>query len=208
MRNVDCELAHGWTLGQIHQLARLAVHTAGSMAGDWRERYETAWMGIVETLYAAPHWPTRHTLVQAGQVAIYRAVDEHLQAYGYYRRKTDGAVHGAGSSPAWRAYWWELLSPLAYQSPERGVVERVALAQIWPTLTDGQRQAIASLAAHDNDFRSAAAAIGATSTGFRTQVSKARARFLAAWHEGERPSRQWRLSGRAYIGGARTRDAS
>jgi hypothetical protein len=87
------ELRFGYTLADLNGLARLAVHTAGAMAGDWHDRYDTAWSAIAEHLYAAPHWPPRHDLVRAGQLAIYAVVDGDRQAYGYYRRKTDGGHH-------------------------------------------------------------------------------------------------------------------
>ena len=187
---LDVDLRHGYTLADLHRLARLAVHTAGTMAGDWHERYDLAHGAIAEALYAAPHWPQRHTLVRAGQLAIYAAVDEHRQAYGYYRRKTDGGVHGIGSSPAWRAYWWDLLSLTAVQSPETRVVERTALTQILPTLTPTQRDAITALAVYD-DYQTAANALGMSYATFKSHVARGRNRFLAGWHEGEKPSRTW-----------------
>jgi hypothetical protein len=52
-------LRHGYTLADLHGLARLAVHTAGTMASNWHDRYDTAWSAIAEHLYAAEHWPPR-----------------------------------------------------------------------------------------------------------------------------------------------------
>jgi hypothetical protein len=77
------ELRHGYTLADLHALTRLAVHTAGSMATNWHERYDTAWSAIAEHLYATEHWPPQHDLVRAGQLAIYAVVDDDRQAYGY-----------------------------------------------------------------------------------------------------------------------------
>jgi hypothetical protein len=188
------ELRHGYTLADLHGLARLAVHTAGTMASDWHDRYETAWSAIAEHLYTAEHWPPRHDLVRAGQLAIYAVVDDERQAYGYYRRKTDGAEHGAFSSPAFRTYWWELSG--AAHSPESRIVEAYALSQILPALTPGQTEAIAALAAH-GDWHRAAAALGMTYSAFRSQVAKGRLRFFALWHEGEAPSRVWGCDRRA-----------
>lgn len=184
------DLRHGYTLADLHALARLAVHTAGVMASNWRDRYDTAWSAIAEHLYAAEHWPPRHALVRAGQLAIYAAVDDTRQAYGFYRRKTDGAQHGVGSSPAFRTYWWDICGATPVRSPEGRIVERTSLAQILPTLTPAQREAIVALAVHD-DYRAAADALGMKYTTFKGYVAAGRRRFLAAWHEGEQPSRPW-----------------
>lgn len=184
----DTILAHGYTLADLHALARLAVHTAGARASDWHDRYETAWSAIAEAMYAAEHWPARYDLVRAGQLAIYAAVDETRQAYGFYRRKTDGAAHGVASSPKFRAYWWDICGAIPSQSPEAGIVERYALTQILPTLTPMQRTAITALAVYD-DYQAAADALGMTYVGFTSHIAQGRRRFRAAWHEGETPSR-------------------
>lgn len=190
MATVDAPLAHGYTLADLHRLARLAVHTAGTMTSNWHDRYDTAWSAIAEHLYAADHWPARGDLVRAGQLAIYAVVDDNRQAYGYYRRKSDGGAHGVASSPAFRTYWWDICGTTPSRSPEGPVVERMALAQILPLLTPTQRQVITALAVHD-DYRAGAAALGMTYVTFRSHVSRARTRFLAWWHEHETPSRPW-----------------
>lgn len=183
-------LRHGYTLTDLHQMARLAVHTAGTMASAWHDRYDTAWSAIAEHLYAAEQHPHRTALVRTGQLAIYAAVDEQRQAHGYYRRKTDGAQHGAASSPAFHAYWWDICGATPTSSPERRVVERSALAQILPMLTPTQRDAIVALAVHD-DYQAAADALGMKYTTFKGYVAGGRRRFLAWWHEGEVPSKPW-----------------
>lgn len=190
------ELKYGYTLADLHAIARLAVHTAGPAATDWRDRYETAWSAIAEHLYTAPHWPTRHALTQAGQLAIYRAVDEHQQAYGYYRRKTDGIQHGVASSPAYRTYWWDVCGALPVPSPEGRIVERAALGQILPMLTAGQREALAALAVCGT-YQDAAAMLGKSYGAFTSLIATGRRRFLRLWHEGEAPSRPWGCDRRA-----------
>ena len=194
--NADLPVRHGYTIGDLHGIARLAVHTAGAMAGDWRERYDTAFSAIAEALCAAPWWPTRPALVQAGQLAIYKAVNDMQQAHGYYRRKTDGARHGAASSPAFLTFWWDLSGARLAGSPEHAVVERLTLAAVLPRLTPGQRDALAALAVHD-DYQTAADSLGMTAVGFKSQISNARRRFLALWHEGETPSTVWGCDRRA-----------
>jgi hypothetical protein len=190
------ELRHGYTLEDLHQLARLAVHTAGAAATDWHERHDTAWSAIAEEIYGADVPPARHDLIRAGQLAIYRVVSDHQQAHGYYKRKTIGAQAGPASSPNFLAYWWDLSGAQPTQSPEGRIVERYALAAILPQLTAGQRDTVLALAIHD-DYQSAAAALGLTSAAFNSQISKARRRFLALWHEGERPSTVWGCDRRA-----------
>jgi hypothetical protein len=188
------ELRHGYTLTDLHGLARLAVHTAGTAASDWHDRYDTAWSAIAEHLYAAEHWLPRHDFVRVGQLAIYATVDDDRHHHGYYKRKTIGAEAGAGSSPAFAAYWEPFTAPAP--SPENRVVERLSLTQILPTLTPAQREAILALAACD-DYAVAARAIGATGATFKSNVSRGRQRFLAWWHEGEVPSKPWGCDRRA-----------
>lgn len=183
------ELRHGYTLADLHGLARLAVHTAGTMASNWHDRYDTAWSAVAEHLYAAEHWPPRHDLVRAGQLAIYRTVTDDRHHHGYYKHKTVGAAAGSCSSPAFRTYWADWITNVA-QPADRALIERVALAQILPALTPTQREAIAALAAHD-DYRAAADALGMTYATFKSHIARGRNRFLALWHEGERPSRPW-----------------
>jgi hypothetical protein len=188
------ELRHGYTLADLHGIARLAVHAAGRMAGDWYDRYDVAWSAIAEALYSAEHWPPGHDLVHAGKLAVWATVDDDRRHHGYYRRKSIGGQAGPGSSPAF-ATWWDVFArPVT--SPEHRVVERLALAQIWPTLTPGQRRALSALATF-GDYQAAAAALGLSRTAFVSAVSAGRRRFLAAWHEGEVPSRPWGCDRRA-----------
>lgn len=188
------ELRHGYTLRDLHNTARLAVHVAGRMASDWQDRYDTAWSAIAEHLYAAADPPARHDLVRCGQLAIYAAVTETRRHHGYYRHKTIGAEAGVASSPAFLSFWWDQLRYVP--SCEARIVERTTLGQILPSLTPAQWEAIAALAVHD-DYRTAADALGSSYVTFRSNVARARTRFLALWHEGEQPSRPWGTDRRA-----------
>lgn len=190
------ELRHGYTLADLHAIARLAVHVAGYGASDWRERYDTAYSAIAEGLYAAEHWIARPTLVQAGQLAIYEVTATHRRHHGYYKAKTFGADHGAASSPAFLAYWWNTCGAIPTPSCEGRVVERMSLNQIMPMLSEGQRDAILALAAHGT-YQAAAEAMGMSQVAFKSQISRARRRFLAWWHEGEEPSKPWGCDRRA-----------
>ena len=192
MSSNDIELRHGYTLADLHAIARLAVHTAGLMASDWHDRYDTAWSAIAEALYAAEHAPPRHDLVHVGRVAIYQVVNDQRHHHGYYRAKTDGFQHGAGSSPAFAAYW----AQATVSSPEPRIVEQVSLGQILPALTERQREVVGALAAHD-EYGTAANALGLPYGTFKAYISDARRRFLRLWHEGESPSRTWGCDRRA-----------
>jgi hypothetical protein len=201
-------LRHGYHLTDLHSIARLAVHTAGAMATSWHERYDVAYSAVAEHLYSCEAWPPRSELVRAGQLGIYAVVDEDRQAHGYYKRKTIGAAAGPGSSPAFQTFWEAFGRSTG--SCERGVVEEIALWQILPTLPPVLRAALMALAAHGN-YQDAAAALGVEYSSFKSQIARARRRFLALWHEGEKPSRQWgcdrragRVAGEERTGGART----
>jgi hypothetical protein len=74
--------------------------------------------------------------------------------------------------------------------PEDRVIERIALAQIWPCLRPAHREALLALAAH-GDYGLAARALGKPYSTFKADISRARREFLKLWHEGEAPSRPW-----------------
>jgi DNA-directed RNA polymerase specialized sigma24 family protein len=188
-------LRHGYTMADLHDLARHAVHLAGIKATPWYERYQLAYSAIAEHLYATDDPPTGFDLLHTGRQAIYAEARAEQQRYGYYRAKTDGAMHGMGSSPAFRMYWWDLIAGRA-PSPENRVVERLSLRQILPHLTPTQREALIALAVHD-DYTAAATALGLTDTAFKSLISRGRARFRALWHEGETPSGCWGQDRRA-----------
>lgn len=179
---------HGYTLGDLHDAARLAVHTVGIMGSDWHERYDTAYSAIAEHLYTATDAPSRRDLVRTGQLAIYAVVQDYRRHHGFYKAKTIGAAAGPGSSPAYARYWVGFTH--ATRSCEERVVERMALGQILATLTSRQVEALTALGALD-DYRAAAAALGIGSTTFRSLIGRARKQFRALWHEGEQPSRPW-----------------
>jgi DNA-directed RNA polymerase specialized sigma24 family protein len=183
------ELRHGYRLADLHAITRLAVHVAGRLATDWHERYDTAWSGIVEHLYAAIDPPTRQDLVSAGRLAIYAVVDGDRQAHGYYRRKNIGSAAGPCSSPAYRTYWLDWLTNVQHDHAP-AVAERVALPSILAALTQRQREALLALAAHE-DYARAADAMGVRVSTLNSYVSAARGRFFALWHEGETPGPRW-----------------
>lgn len=178
------ELRHGYTLDDLRRLAGRVVCSAWGRLGSQVERLEFAWSAIAEALYASDGMPSQRDLFNAGLRAMRRYDADNRHHLGV---ATSGTHTGFGSAPRFQAYW--CLARTA-PSPEDGVVERVALAQIWPRLTEGHRRALLALAAFD-DYAEAAAALGLTYSAFRQAVGAARLRFLALWHEGETPSRVW-----------------
>jgi hypothetical protein len=180
------ELRHGYTLDDLRRLAGGVVKHAWSQLGDQADRLEVVWSAIAEALYASETAPARRDLFQAGMDAMgrYDADDRHHHGIA---SSGPHAYAGRGSSPAFQTYWCLAMTA---RSPEDGVVERVALAQIWPRLTEGQRRALLALAAFD-DYAAAAEALGIKYQSFHSLIRAARIRFLALWHEGESPSRVW-----------------
>lgn len=191
---------HGYTLAAIDHLTRIVIRLdRWYVAGDIDERFDAIRHAIVETLLTSTDPPSKQALLQAGTVASDKAVVDHARHHGR------DVSHGK-PMPEFHRYW---ASAHRGASPETRVVERVALAQIWPTLRPSERRALTALAASE-DFEASAAALSIAKGTFSTIVSTGRRRFLAAWHEGEAPSKQWRTDrrirsrdGRDHLGRAR-----
>lgn len=178
------EIRHGYNLADLDRLARIAVARARTRGGDYRGRYEAAWSAVAEALCVAGESPSSADLIAIG----WRAVADFARAEAHHDGidpETWGRLRG------FERYWEARRSP----SPERKVVETTALWQIWPHLTERQRQALGALAAVD-DYELAASAMAVEVATFRVMISTARRRFLTLWHEGEQPSRPWRVGRR------------
>lgn len=172
-------LRGGYTLADLDRMAHAAVRSAGSMAYDARDRYDEARSTIAEALYSIDEPPDERDLVRVGREAIWGMTAETKHHHGWFQRTA-----GWGDSPAFQRFW----RPVGGSSVEERVVERLALAQIMPTLSRRQRDVVAALAAFD-DHGAAKVAFGGQS--FSTHLARARRAFLAAWHEGEAPSKPW-----------------
>lgn len=180
-------LKHGYTLADLHRVARLATHTDRSHhAGDYLDRVGIAWHGAVEHLYAAENPPPEHALVRAGRDALRKS----LQADLHFR-----AISHHTYEPMPSAYKFWALAKVT-PAPQDTVIDRVALWQIWPRLRETDRTALLALAAHE-DYSQAAGALGMRYYTFTKAVRAARLRFLALWHEGEEPSKLWGRDRRA-----------
>lgn len=182
MRDV-VELPHGYTLAQAEQLARAAactVHTGSTETVA--DKIDHAWSIIVATLYEAEASPSTGQLVWAARKSLYREDRDRLKDYGYADRN---AANGAASGQSFRTYWYR---PSA--SIEHDLVERHTFAQIWPKLTDRDRQVLVAIAIYDSP-QEAADAIGIPRSALHFYLSEARRRFRRRWHAGETPSKHW-----------------
>lgn len=184
------ELCWGYTLQDVHQIARLAVHTVGALGMDWHERYDIAYSAIAETLYASEQPPRRQDLIRTGQSAIYATINDHRHHHGYYKHKTIGAEAGPYSSPVFVKFWTTTSTPW-----DEKLIDRLTVQQILPMLTERQRAAVTALAVLE-DYRAAAHHLGVKKQTFIRLLGRARREFFALWHEGETPSRSWRLDKR------------
>lgn len=179
-------LRHGWTLRDIDRLTGLVLHLdRWATAGDVEERRDAVWFAIVERLLAADTAPSRGELLRAGTEASDALVRDDMRTHGRCTQNFGQTM------PRFHAYW----NPGHAPSPEPHVVERRAREEIWPLLRPSEQRALIALAA-TGDYDKAAAACGVARGTFTVLVSTARRRFLAAWHEHEKPSRIWRTDRR------------
>lgn len=178
------ELRHGYTLDSLTRMA----HFAARHCKPWHRgielsaRYEVAWSAIAEYLYAAEERPTSADLVRAAWEAIRHQADSRRQFLGLAHDGPDGPGRN------FERYWRAVAGPA--DGPEERLIERLALAQIWPHLTQANRDALTALAVH-GDYQRAAVALGISYKAFVSRISEGRRQFLALWHDGETPSRPW-----------------
>lgn len=177
----EVQVRHGYTLRHLDALAKLAsIRAFGRTIHDPHERTDIIWCAIVEHLYEATDRPTPAELLRAGTNAIH--VEEQAIQYAHGRRQ-GGKVLDQGGDRFMR-YWWARHT----HSPETGVVERMAMLQIWPTLKPWQQEALVALAIFE-DYTLAAQAVGVSYSTYCARVERARHQFFVRWHEGETPPR-------------------
>jgi DNA-directed RNA polymerase specialized sigma24 family protein len=190
MTPTSANLWHGYSMDDIDRLTRTAaIRARGGRILDPGDRYETAWSAIAEHLATTDTPPTTTELLTIGLQAVNRAGQDHRHTWGMTR--TWGAAEG--DVAAYRRYWE--LDRRVTGSPEDPVVDRTALAQIWPRLSPTHQQVLWALALHDGDHRGAAESLGKSLVTYRSHLKGARAAYRALWHEHETPSRMWGKSG-------------
>jgi hypothetical protein len=181
--SADPELRHGYTLDHLTRLAHYAArHKLWEYTTNLTTRYELAFSAMAEQLYSSDEPPAPPELIHTGWRAIRQHHDSRRQFLGLVEAGPDGPSRG------FERYWRHVTAPA--ESPEDRLIERLALAQIWPHLRPIHREGLAALAAH-GDYDRAAESLGLTYRAFTSRISGARREFLALWHDGEKPSRIW-----------------
>lgn len=185
-------LRYGYNLADLDRLARAALWRTWGIHLDYRTRYELAWSAVAECLYAAPEGspPAPGDLISAGQDAIAAHVDSEQRHHGYDRETGSGM-------PRWAAYWH---GQRPVHDPEAGLVERMALWQIWPELTPAQRRAFLAVAACGT-YEAAAESLGIARGTLKNHLEAGRRRFAVLWHEHEQPPGFWGSDRRVYRAG-------
>lgn len=185
-------LRHGYNLADLDRLTRAALRRGWGILLDYRTRYELAWSAIAERLYSAPEGspPSPADLVGAGQDAISSHVDSEQRHRGYDRET-------GGGMPRWAAYW---NGQRPVREPEAGLIERMALWQVWPELTPAQRGAFLAVAACGT-YDAAADSLGISRKTLAHHLDAGRKRFAALWHEHETPPGFWGSGQRVYRAG-------
>lgn len=175
---------HGYTIRDIDLLARSAVRKAYLRELPAQDRYDEALSAIGLHLAAVAEAPTERELRMAGIRAI---LDLHRDDNHHHGVDTYNPHLGRESMPRYQAYW---AGHASTPSPEDRVIDRVALAQIWPELSPMQTAALVAYAEHE-DHTAAREAIGAAPSTYKTHLKRGRDHFLALWHENEIPSTIW-----------------
>lgn len=168
----------GWTVAEIHDLAKSAALSNRWLVSDFSVRFEAAWDGITDELLAAQSRPSRHDLQAAGKGAISRGLlKDFCHTYGVADRDLTA---GIASAPRFAAYW---LGERGEGFEER-VTDRVALGQVMAALRPADRETLEALAA-GGDLAAGAALLGIRRGAFQMRVSQARKAFEARWYSPE-----------------------
>lgn len=169
---------HGLTLDNLDHLSRLAVLRCRSHYLSPGDLYMLAYEAITVAVLEAETAPDNAGLIEAGQRGILRESSAQVHHHGMY------SADRTASAPRFTSYWRHIAG--ATPSAEERIIERVALSQIWPLLTDGERDALSALAV--TGTRAAAAQALKITTGTLNQrLRGARVRAHRLWHEHETP---------------------
>lgn len=196
----DHELRYGYTLRRLDTLVRIGIHQRAAYFGvDTDERYAAGYHGAAELLYSAEEPPTSTDLIRAARDAADHETRRTGEHRGHGRARGDGSVSD-GAMPRFWAYWDR--ESHVTRSHEGGIVDRLALAQIWPRLKPMHQEALQALAALE-DYQAAADMLGLRYCTFCRRVGLARSAFLRLWLEGETPGPRWRDRKVQTVGGKR-----
>jgi hypothetical protein len=182
---VDEELRHGFTVSEVSKLSVAAVKKSwGYRDWDYDERLSVAWFAAVEFLYTSEEPPDAPTLVIVDRRAIHAHLAKEMHHYGKRRN---------GTGARFEVYWDTVTADA--DGPEERVAEHMTLAQVFGQLSDQHQQVLLALANLQSQ-PAAAASLGMTRQTYSYHLNNARRLFRQAWHEGEQPSRQWRIDRR------------
>lgn len=171
-------LRHGYSYTDLDRIAHMVIaidrwHTADD------ERHDAVLCAITEHLLTAAAAPTRRDLINIGLRASNRHTDAEIHHHGWDKRRYTA---GSAALPGYQRYWQDR----AHLPWDERLIERLALAQIWPYLTPAQQQAVMALAL-TGDHAAAAATLGVPLPTYSSRLRKARAAAAALWHEHETP---------------------
>lgn len=167
-------LVHGFTMADVDRASGIAANLHRTSYWSYDDRYETAWMAIVEHLYANAELPDRD-LVRVGNAAISKARNDELRHHGVDRYGEPAAK----AERYWRAVAGE--EPFADR-----VTERVALRQALATLTADEYEALVALASL-GDQASAYNYLGVSRAQFQRRLRSARQKVNIVWVAPETP---------------------
>ncbi|WP_019632265.1 hypothetical protein [Actinomadura atramentaria] len=185
----DIELPHGYRLTQIDRFARVAALHSRFRHIQVDEAVAIARSAMLEALYGSDAPPEPDTrLLDIGRYAIMVHIREAGRMYGLNLTRTDRPRVMRNHVRYWHTF------TAGTSSPEDTVIDTTALHQILATLHPDARQILETLAIHDTNPTTAAAALGLTRGAFAGRLWRARREFYRLWHEGETPTNLWRAT--------------
>lgn len=176
-------VVHGYTMADIDRAAGISVtrHRFSAFM-DYDERRACAWHGVVVALYTAVDPPVFHDLIKAGLEALSFESNNHSRHHG--NPGPDGV-----RMKAFHKYWLPVKYAYSDGFSDR-LCEQLSLRTALSTLTPTQYEALATLAAFDNDWRAAADALGWSRDSLSFHVRKGRERIAAVWYGDETPPKR------------------
>ncbi|WP_037789034.1 hypothetical protein [Streptomyces natalensis] len=198
-------VAHGYTLRDLHALARTACAADRSLSSDMITRYDTAWSAIAEHLCTAETPPGWNELTRVGWQAIYTEIREQRHLYGIPRDYVERddcdrrfaaywqpqlidedkcygnrQRYAVATAPRFAIYW----RPVSLPPADEQLTERIAVHQVLATLPEHQREAVVALAAQE-DYQRAAESLGLKYGTLTARIRLGRGTFRDLWFSPE-----------------------